>query len=184
MALAPHPRSLQGPGRVLPHCPWPGLCCRCCDFALAGPQAGNVFCSPAPTEGSGACRGSTLPLRLLPPSPRHSAQAPPTPPFPQSAWGLVSRGSRWLVTHMFRGHLCQDFRAGCAHHLHDALQLVDICPAQEMPPGQVWTFSGPRTPDLGALPRACSTTADPEPKVAWQGAEEAGLARRSGAHLS
>lgn len=50
------------------------------------------------------------------------------------------------MTHMFRGYLCQNLRAGCAHHLHDALQLVNVCLAQEMPTGQAETF--PRPPDL------------------------------------
>lgn len=150
-----------------------------------GPGMSSVHLLPRRSQAPALGPHFPLSLRLLPhPPPHHSDQAPPTLPFLQSAWGLVSRGSWWLVTHMFRGYLCQDLRAGCAHHLHDALQLVNVCPAQEMPTGQAWTFSGPQTPDLGALPRACSPTGDPEPKVAWQGAEEARLARRSRAHLS
>lgn len=50
------------------------------------------------------------------------------------------------MTHMFRRYLCQNLRAGCAHHLHDALQLVDVCLAQEMPNGQARTLPGTPNP--------------------------------------
>lgn len=175
------PLTLQGLGHALPTAPGQGSAVGAATLPSLALRPGMSSVHLLPRRSQAPALGPPFHCSSCPP---HGDQAPPTRPFLLSAWGLGSRGSWWLVTHMFRGYLCQDLRAGCAHHLHDALQLVDVCPAQEMPTGQARTFSGPQTPDLGALPRACSPTADPEPEVAWQGAEKARLARSSGAHLS
>lgn len=59
---------------------------------------------------------------------------------PSPTWLMLGQESKqidgWPLTHMLRGYLCQNLRAGCAHHLHDPLQLVDVFLAQETPSGQ------------------------------------------------
>lgn len=60
--------------------------------------------------------------------------------------GPGSWGRRGLLTHMLRGDLGQHLRAGRAHHLHDPLQLVNVCPAEETPSGQEWAPPGAQIP--------------------------------------
>lgn len=65
----------------------------------------------------------------------------------------------WPLTYMLRGYLCQNLRAGCAHHLHDSLQLVDVYLAQETPGGQ--PFQPQPLVHCGAVAQ------DREPHVSW-----------------